>query len=66
MKQKIRASLNSLRLDAKLMQKVKGGDCRCSCSYADTGGSSVNANHKANRGGGEFGGLHSPGSPDHD
>ena len=62
MKEKIKASLNSLRLDAKFMQKVKGGDCRCGCSYADSGGSSVDDNHEANQGGGK----HSPNCPDHD
>jgi natural product precursor len=62
MKQKIKASLNSLRLNHKLMQKVKGGDCRCSCRYADSGGSSVMGNHGANN----LWGLHSPGSPEED
>ena len=59
MKEKIKASLNSLSLDAKFMQKVKGGDCRCSCSYADSGGSSIMDNYGANRDGP---GLHSPSS----
>ena len=63
MKDKIKASLNSLRLSHKVMQKVKGGDCRCGCIYADSGGSSVMDNYRANR---NFPGLHSPGSPDHD
>jgi natural product precursor len=63
MKEKIKASHNSFRLNTKFMQKVKGGDCRCGCMYADSGGSSVNDNHEANRDGG---GKHSPNCPDHD
>ncbi len=62
MKEKIKASLNSFRLAVKFMHKVKGGDCRCSCRYADSGGSSVIDNHAANN----LYGLHSPGSPPHD
>ena len=48
MKQKIKVSLNSFSLNHKLMQKVKGGDCRCACRYANSGGSSVEDNHRAN------------------
>jgi natural product precursor len=62
MKQKIKASLKSLRLSGKVMQKVKGGDCRCGCMYADSGGSSIMDNHGANN----LYGLHSPNCPDHD
>jgi hypothetical protein len=62
MKEKIKASLNSMILNHKVMQKVKGGDCRCGCMYADQGGSSVDDNHSANN----LRGYHSPGSPPHD
>ena len=48
MKQKIKLSLNSFRLNHKVMQKVKGGECRCACRYADSGGSSIMDNHGAN------------------
>jgi natural product precursor len=48
MKQKIKVSLNSFRLDHKVMQKVKGGDCKCGCRYANSGGSSTDANHAEN------------------
>lgn len=63
MKQKIKVSLNSMRLDAKFMNKVKGGDCRCGCMYSGSGGSSVMDNFAANR---DAGGLHSPNCPGHD
>ena len=56
MKQKIKVSLNSFRLNHKVMQKVKGGDCRCGCRYAGSGGSSIDDNHAANN----QGGKHSP------
>ena len=59
MKDKIKNSLNSMRLNNKLMQKVKGGDCRCGCLYANSGGSSTVNNFYANK---DFPGgpLHSP------
>lgn len=63
MKEKIKASLNSFKLDAKFLNKVKGGDCRCGCMYADSGGSSIMDNYTANR---DAGGLHSPNCPGHD
>ena len=62
MKEKIKASLNSFKLDAKLLNKVKGGDCRCGCMYSGSGGSSVMDNYAANN----LYGLHSPNCPGHD
>lgn len=62
MKEKIKASLNLFRLDAKFLNKVKGGDCCCGCMYADGGGSSVEDNWRANN----KWGYHSPNCPGHD
>jgi natural product precursor len=60
MKRMIQESLNSSKLEDRVMKKVKGGDCRCGCHYADSGGSSSENNWQANNLG-PNGGLHSPG-----
>ncbi|MCX6582932.1 MAG: rSAM-modified peptide [Candidatus Aminicenantes bacterium] len=59
MKEKIKASLKSSKLDGKLMQKVKGGHCCCGCYYASSGGASTAANGTANMESDPE--LHSPG-----
>jgi len=48
-------------LNEKEMSAVQGGrDCTCGCLYANNGGSTTDANGKANSSGGPNG-LHSPG-----
>lgn len=63
MKEKIKKSLNSSRLDDKVLGKIKAGtdcaQCCCTCSYAGQGGSSTVDNWWANR----EDGLKSPNCP---
>jgi hypothetical protein len=62
MKEKIKVSLNSSKLDDKFLEKVVGAaysSCCCGCLYKDSNGSSTADNWWANR----ANNLHSPGSP---
>ncbi|MGQ1911716.1 TIGR04149 family rSAM-modified RiPP [Marinifilum sp. RC60d5] len=50
---------NSVKLSEKQMSKMHGGaSCTCGCFYADSGGSSTNANGNANAAGGLYSVFH--------
>ena len=50
MKERMKKKLNLFSLNEKTMKYVKGGipGCCCACAYADSGGSSIADNARAN------------------